>query len=140
MIGGSDAGAHLDRMCGAPYPTAFLADCIRGRRLVPMETAVRLMTSVPADVFGLADRGRIAEGTIADLMVFDPETVDAGPVRMTKDLPGDNKRLVADAIGVHHVFVGGVEIVRDGTPTDARPGTLLKSGIDTVTVEVPAGA
>jgi len=140
MIGGSDAGAHLDRMCGAPYPTAFLADCIRGRRLVPMETAVRLMTSVPADVFGLADRGRIAEGTIADLMVFDPETVDAGPVRMTNDLPGDNKRLVADAIGVRHVFVGGVEIVCDGAPTDALPGTLLRSGIDTVTVEVPAGA
>ena len=140
MIGGSDAGAHLDRMCGAPYPTAFLADCIRGRRLVPMETAVRLMTSVPAELFGLADRGRIAEGMIADLMVFDPETVDAGPVRMTNDLPGDNKRLVADAIGVRHVFVGGVEIVSDGTPTTARPGTLLKSGIDTVTVEVPAGA
>ena len=106
MLGGSDAGAHLDRMCGAPYPTAFLADCIRGRRLVPVEEAVRLMTSVPAEVFGLVDRGTIAEGMIADLMVFDPETVGAGPVRMTDDLPGDNKRLVADAIGVKHVFVG----------------------------------
>ena len=139
MIGGSDAGAHLDRMCGAPYPTMWLADCIRGRRLIPMEEAVRMMTAVPAGVFGLADRGTIAEGMIADLMVFDPETVGAGPVRMTRDLPGDNKRLVADAIGVKHVFVGGVETVTDGAATDARPGTLLKSGIDTVTVEVPAG-
>jgi N-acyl-D-aspartate/D-glutamate deacylase len=140
MIGGSDAGAHLDRMCGAPYPTAFLADCIRGRKLVPVETAVRLMTSVPAEVFGLRDRGRIVEGAIADLMVFDPETVGNGPIHMRADLPGDNKRLVADSTGVSYVFVGGVEIVRDGTATDARPGTLLKSGIDTVTVEVPAGA
>ena len=139
MIGGSDAGAHLDRMCGAPYPTMWLADCIRGRKLLPMEEAIRMMTAVPAGVFGLVDRGTIAEGMIADLVVFDPETVGAGPVRMTKDLPGDNKRLVADAVGVKHVFVGGVETVTDGAATDARPGTLLKSGVDTVTVEVPAG-
>ncbi|MFM8303432.1 MAG: N-acyl-D-amino-acid deacylase family protein [Actinomycetota bacterium] len=136
MIGGSDAGAHLDRMCGAPYPTAFLADCLRGRRLVPMETAVRLMTSVPADLFGLVDRGRVVEGAIADLMVFDPATVDAGPVRTTDDLPGANKRLVADAIGVPHVFVGGEEIVRDGVPTAARPGTLLRSGTHTRDVRI----
>ena len=140
MIGGSDAGAHLDRMCGAPYPTAFLADCIRGRKLVPMETAVRLMTSVPAEVFGLADRGRIAEGAVADLMVFDPGTVDAGPVRMVDDLPGGSTRLVADAVGVTHVFVSGTQTVADGAVTDARPGALLRSGVDTVTVEVPAGA
>jgi len=139
LIGGSDAGAHLDRMCGAPYPTAFLADCLRGRRLVPMETAVRLMTSVPADLFGLVDRGRIVEGAVADLVVFDPDTVGAGPVRMVNDLPGDNKRLVADALGVRHVFVAGVETVTDGVATQARPGRLLRSGVDTVTVEVPAG-
>jgi len=139
MLGGSDAGAHLDRMCGAPYPTAFLADCIRGRKLVSMEEAVRLMTAVPAGVFGLVDRGTIAEGMIADVIVFDPETVGAGPVRMTNDLPGDNKRLVADALGMKHVFVAGVETVTDGAATDARPGALLRSGVDTVTVEVPAG-
>jgi N-acyl-D-aspartate/D-glutamate deacylase len=139
MLGGSDAGAHLDRMCGAPYPTAFLADCIRGRRLVSMEEAIRLMTSVPAGVFGLVDRGTVTEGAIADLMVFDPDTIASGPVRMTKDLPGDNKRLVADSIGMKHVFVAGVEIVTDGVATEALPGALLKSGVDTVTVEVPAG-
>ena len=140
MLGGSDAGAHLDRMCGAPYPTMFLADCIRGRRLVPMEEAIRLMTSVPAEVFGLVDRGQITEGAIADLMVFDPATVGSGPVRMTRDLPGDNKRLVADAVGVTHVFVAGTEIVTDGVATEARPGAVLRSGLDTVTVEVPAGS
>jgi N-acyl-D-aspartate/D-glutamate deacylase len=134
LIGGSDAGAHLDRMCGAPYPTVFMADCLRGRQLVPVETAIRLMTQAPATLFGLRDRGTVAVGAFADLMVFDPATVDAGPIRMSDDLPGDNQRLVADAVGVEHVFVGGVEIVRGGESTGARPGTLLRSGRDTDTV------
>ena len=99
LIGGSDAGAHLDRMCGAPYPTGFLADCIRGRQLIPMESAVRLMTQAPAALFGIRDRGTVVEGAFADLMVFDPATVDAGPIRMSNDLPGANKRLVADVRG-----------------------------------------
>lgn len=140
LIGGSDAGAHLDRMCGAPYPTGFLADCIRGRQLIPMETAVRLMTQAPASLFGIRDRGTVAEGAFADLMVFDPATVDSCPIRMSADLPGANKRLVADSEGMKHVFVAGVETVVDGAGTDARPGTLLRSGRDTETVAVPAGA
>jgi N-acyl-D-aspartate/D-glutamate deacylase len=139
ILGGSDAGAHLDRICASVYPTNFLADCIRGRRLAPMETAVRLMTSVPADLFGLRDRGRVAEGAIADLMIFDPERVGAGPIRMALDLPGANKRLVADAVGVEHVFVAGIETVRAGTATGALPGTLLRSGRDSVSSPVPAG-
>ena len=140
LIGGSDAGAHLDRMSGAPYPTKWLADCIRGRKLVSMETAIRLLTSAPADLFGLVDRGRIVEGAHADLFVFDPDTVGAGPLYMTPDLPGGNARLVADSTGVAHVFVNGVETVRDGVGTGARPGTLFRSGRDTVTVPLPAGA
>ena len=76
MIGGSDAGAHLDRMCGAPYPTKFLGDCLRGRKLISMERCVQLMTQVPAELFGLRDRGTIREGNYADLFVFDPETVE----------------------------------------------------------------
>ncbi len=136
LIGGSDAGAHLDRMCGAPYPTAFLADCIRGRRLLSAEEAVRLMTSVPADLFGLRHRGRIEEGSVADLVVLDPETVDAGPIQMVADLPGGTSRLVADSTGVRHVFVAGVETVRDGAATGALPGQVLRSGRDTDTVAV----
>jgi N-acyl-D-aspartate/D-glutamate deacylase len=136
MIGGSDAGAHLDRMCGAPYPTAFLADCFRGRHLLPVEEAVRLMTSVPADLFGLRHRGRIEPGAIADLVVLDPATVGAGPVQMVADLPGGTARLVADSVGVRHVFVGGVETVRDGAATGALPGRILRSGRDTDTVAV----
>ena len=136
LIGGSDAGAHLDRMCGAPYPTAFLADCLRGRRLLPVEAAVRLMTSVPADLFGLRHRGRIAPGFVADLVVLDPATVDAGPIQLVADLPGGTSRLVADSVGVRHVFVSGVETVRHGAATGALPGHVLRSGRDTDTVAV----
>ena len=62
MLGGSDAGAHLDRMCGAPYTTRFLADCLRGRQLVSLERAVQLITDAPAPLFGLRDRGVLARG------------------------------------------------------------------------------
>ena len=134
MLGGSDAGAHLDRMCGAPYTTAFLGDCLRGRRLVPLEEAVRLLTDVPARLFGLRDRGRIEEGAHADLVVFDPETVGASRPRMVEDLPGGTPRLWSDAIGVPHVLVNGTPIVRDGVATGALPGTVLRSGRDTETV------
>jgi len=138
MIGGSDAGAHLDRMCGAPYPTSFLADSLRGRRLVSMERCVQLMTQVPAALFGLRDRGTIREGNYADLFVFDPETVDAGEVRLVQDLPGGTARLFADAVGVSRVIVNGTTIVADGRPIDASPGTVLRSGRDTYTVPIPA--
>ncbi len=134
MIGGSDAGAHLDRMCGAPYPTRFLADCIRGRQLVTMERAVQLMTSAPAALFGLRDRGIVREGAIADLFVFDPQTVDSEQAALVTDLPGNSARLTAGSFGVKRVLVNGVTIVTDGQPTGATPGTVLRSGRDTLTV------
>jgi len=141
MIGGSDAGAHLDRMCGAPYPTKFLGDCIRGRQLVSMERCVQLMTQIPAALFGLRDRGLVREGFHADLFVFDPETVDTGEVKLIDDLPGGTSRLFADAFGVHRVIVNGTTVVADGTPVaNARPGTVLRSGRDTYTVPIPADA
>jgi len=139
MVGGSDAGAHLDRMCGSNYPTAFLGDCLRGRKLVPVEQAVHMMTSQPAQLFGLRERGLVEEGYAADLFVFDPETVASEPARLVHDLPGGAARLYAGSHGVVRVLVNGVETVRDGAPTGALPGTLLRSGRDTVSVvPVPA--
>ncbi|MFD7661864.1 amidohydrolase family protein [Streptomyces sp. NPDC059788] len=134
MLGGSDAGAHLDRMCGAPYTTRFLGDCLRGRKLVGLEEAVRMLTGDPARLFGLRDRGRIAVGHHADLVLFDPERIDAGPATLVHDLPGDSPRLDSRAAGIVSVRVNGVETVRDGAVTGAVPGTVLRSGRDTETV------
>jgi N-acyl-D-aspartate/D-glutamate deacylase len=139
LIGGSDAGAHLDRMCGAPYTTRFLADCVRGRQLVSLERAVQLITSAPAALFGLRDRGTILEGAHADLVVFDSATVDMTDVTLVDDLPGGTARLFAGSTGIERVFVNGRAIVRDGATTGDLPGTLLRSGRDTETVTVPAG-
>ena len=136
LLGGSDAGAHLDRMCGGPYPAQFLADCLRGRRLVPLERAVQMLTDAPARLMGLVDRGRLEPGGHADIVLFDPETVDAGPTRLVHDLPGGSVRLTADPVGIARVLVGGVTTVIDGRPTGATPGTTLRSGRDTVTVPV----
>jgi N-acyl-D-aspartate/D-glutamate deacylase len=134
MLGGSDAGAHLDRMCGAPFPTRFLADTLRGRRLVTLERAVQLMTEVPARLFGLRDRGTLVEGACADIFVFDPETVGAEHATLVHDLPGESPRLTAGAHGVTRVYVNGVITVVDNEATDALPGTVLRSGRDTDTV------
>jgi N-acyl-D-aspartate/D-glutamate deacylase len=131
LIGGSDAGAHLDRMLGSAYPTRFVADSLRGRQLVPLERAVQLMTDVPARLFGLRDRGRLAPGHHADVVVFDPATVDATPPYISFDLPGGSKRLLADPLGVVRVLVNGTETIVDGKPTDALPGAVLRSRRDT---------
>jgi N-acyl-D-aspartate/D-glutamate deacylase len=140
LIGGSDAGAHLDRMCGAPYTTVFLADMLRGRRLVPLEEAIHLITQAPAELFGLRERGVVREGFHADLVLFDPETIGADDVRLVEDLPGGSARLFAGSRGVRRVFVNGRTIVENGQPTGDLPGTVLRSGRDTRTVPVPAGA
>jgi N-acyl-D-aspartate/D-glutamate deacylase len=133
MLGGSDAGAHLDRMLGSSYPTRFLADCLRGRKLVSLERAVAMMTDIPARLYGLRERGQLRTGWHADIVVFDPETVDSGPARRVWDLPGESLRLTASSHGVRRVLVNGVETVADGASTGTLPGTVLRSGRDTET-------
>lgn len=139
LLGGSDAGAHLDRMCGGSYPTQFLADTLRGRRIVSLERAVQLLTDAPARLFGLRGRGRVEEGAHADLVLFDPDTVGAAPATLARDLPGGSARMVAESTGVAHVLVGGVETVRDGVATGALPGAVLRAGRDTHTVTTRSG-
>lgn len=134
MLGGSDAGAHLDRMCGTSYTTRLLADCLRGRKLATVERAVQMLTQAPAELFGLVDRGTIAPGNHADLVVFDPATVGAENARLVEDLPGGSARLTAGAEGIVRVYVSGVATVEDNRATGATPGRVLRSGRDTVTV------
>jgi N-acyl-D-aspartate/D-glutamate deacylase len=133
VVGGSDAGAHLDTMCGAVYSTSLLGDGVRRRGLISVEEAVRLLTDVPARLYGLTDRGRVAEGWWADLVVFDPERIAPGPLRTRDDLPGGASRLYAEATGVEHVLVNGTEVVTGDRFTGALPGRVLRSGTDTRT-------
>jgi N-acyl-D-aspartate/D-glutamate deacylase len=134
VIGGSDAGAHLDMMCGAIYTTSLLGKGVREHQVVTLEEAVRLITDVPARFYGLTERGRIAPGWHADLVMFDPATIGHGPERTRYDLPSGAPRLVADAHGITSVLVGGIEVCHDGVATGALPGTVLRSGRDTATV------
>jgi N-acyl-D-aspartate/D-glutamate deacylase len=130
VVGGSDAGAHLDMFTTANIVTHMLG-AVREYDLMSIEEAVHLVTQVPAELYGLRDRGVLTEGATADVVVFDPATVDTRPVAMRYDLPGGAGRLVADADGVDHVIVNGTAIVRDGCLTEARPGAVLRSGRDT---------
>ena len=134
VIGGSDAGAHLDMMCGAIYSTALLAHGVRDFEVITLEAAIRELTSVPADLYGLTDRGRIVDGGAADLVLFDLDTIGYGTERLRADLPGGASRLYAEATGVHSVLVNGEIIVDDGDFMGVTPGRLLRSGRDTHTV------
>lgn len=139
VVGGSDAGAHLDMMCGASYSTFLVGEAVRERGLLSIEEAVRQLSDVPARLYGLTGRGRIAPGWCADVVVFDPARIAPRAERTRDDLPGGASRIVAEADGVEHVFVNGTEILRAGTYTGATPGTVLRSGRDTQTVTAGAG-
>jgi N-acyl-D-aspartate/D-glutamate deacylase len=140
VIGASDAGAHLDMIDTFAFSTQVLGPGVREHGLISLEEAVRQLTDVPARLYGLRERGRLEPGWHADVVVFDADTVGAGPVYTRFDLPGGAGRLYADALGIEHVLVNGVEIVHAGEPSGARPGTVLRSGRDTETVEVPGSA
>ena len=107
MLGGSDAGAHLDRMCGAPYTTEFLGDCLRGKQLIGLEEAIHDLTDAPARLFGLRDRGRLAEGWIADVVVLDPATSMPGRWRWSTTCPVGPAASTRPPSGIEQVFVNG---------------------------------
>jgi N-acyl-D-aspartate/D-glutamate deacylase len=133
VIGASDAGAHLDFLATFNYSTYLLA-AARDRGMLPVEAAVNRLTDVPARLYGIRGRGRLAEGWHADIVVFDPDGVAAAPIEVREDLPAGAWRLYGQADGIDHVLVNGVEVVTGREFTDARPGTLLRSGRDTETV------
>jgi N-acyl-D-aspartate/D-glutamate deacylase len=133
VIGGSDAGAHLDFVANFHYAVYVLARAVRQHRALSLEEAVSYLTGVPAALYGLRDRGVLAEGKCADVVVFDPDTIAPGPIGMRYDLPTGAGRLYGEPQGITNVIVNGTEIVRDGSLSDARPGTILRSGRDTAT-------
>ena len=140
VIGASDAGAHLDMIDSFAVPTQVLCNGVRRHHVIGLEEAVRLLTDVPARLYGLRERGRLAPGWRADAVIFDPEAIACGPTYTRFDLPAGAGRLYADAIGIDRVLVNGVETVRQGRHSGALAGSVLRSGRDTDTVEVRGGA
>jgi N-acyl-D-aspartate/D-glutamate deacylase len=124
----SDAGAHLTFLCDAGFGLHFLGHWVRGRKLMPIEQAVRRLTSHPAQVFGIRDRGSIRPGAWADLVLFDPESVGRGPARRVRDLPAGASRLDTPAVGLHGVWVNGTRVAdADGLLPGVQPaGRVLR--------------
>ena len=124
----SDAGAHLSFFCDAGFGLHLLGYWVRERHAMSLAEGVRRLTSEPADIYGIRDRGRLSVGAHADLLLFDPLCVDRGPSRRVFDLPAGAPRLTTDAVGVLGVWVNGTRIVdENGARSDApRPGRLLR--------------
>jgi N-acyl-D-amino-acid deacylase len=132
LIGLADSGAHVSQLCDACFATDLLGNWVRDRQVMPLERAIHKLTAEPAAVYGLVDRGVVAPGMAADLVVFDPDTVAPGPLRRVVDFPADGERLTADTpVGVRHVVVNGVPIRVDGQMVPeaqaGRPGVLLRT-------------
>ena len=132
IIALSDAGAHASQLCDACYSTHLLGHWVRDRNVFSLEQAVHHLTQRPAEMFGITDRGVLADGKPADVVVFDPKTVGPGPLRRVYDLPAGADRLVSDASGIAAVIVNGQLIRRDGkdaiAANDKMPGRLLRHG------------
>ena len=132
IIALSDAGAHASQLCDACYSTYLLGHWVRERKTFTIEQAVHNLTKRPAEVFGITDRGLLAEGRPADVEVFDPKTVGPGPLKRVYDLPAGADRLVSEASGIDAVIVNGKLIRRDGKDAVAAneklPGRLLRHG------------
>ena len=129
LWGLGDAGAHCTAICDASATTHLLSYWARDRTLGPrirQTEVIRRLTSVPADFFGLTDRGRLVPGAVADLNVIDVHRLALKGPRMVYDLPGGGRRLVQDAVGYRATIVAGQVVVADDTDTGARPGTLLR--------------
>lgn len=128
MVSLSDAGAHLTFLCDAGFGLHLLGHWVRSRRVMPAAEAVRKLTSEPADLFGIRDRGRIAPGHWADLLLFDPATVGRGKPERVFDLPAGASRLTTPALGVHGVWVNGTRIADTAgmIPDAPLPGRVLR--------------
>ena len=122
----SDSGAHVSQLMDASLQTHLLSHWVRERQAFTLEQAVRMLTLVPATHWGFADRGLVREGFAADLIVFDPDTIAPEMPEVAHDLPAGAQRLVQRARGIAATVVNGEVVLRDGKPTGALPGRLLR--------------
>ena len=124
----SDAGAHVSQILDASIQTHLLAYWVRERQMLTLEEAIPMITRQPAQLWRLHDRGLLQEGYAADITVFDPETVAPEMPEVVTDLPGGSRRLIGKAQGYKATVVNGEVLMRDGEPTEARAGQLLRGG------------
>ena len=132
VLGLSDAGAHLSFLCDAGFGLHMLGHWARDRADLTLEQAVQAVTSRLADIYRIKERGRLAIGACADLLLFDPETVGRGERVRTWDLPAGADRVDTPPIGVDGVWINGHRVVNeDGIMKNgARPGRLLRDFAD----------
>jgi len=123
----SDAGAHLMFLCDAGFGLHFLDHWVRETGSFSLAEGVRRLTSDPADKYRIPERGRIATGAWADLMLFDPATVGVSPLKRKNDLPGGGMRMIRYPEGVHGVWVNGQQVHdgKDYLPLESGPGQVL---------------
>jgi N-acyl-D-amino-acid deacylase len=128
LIGLGDGGAHVDVNCDAGYTSYLLGTWVRERKIMSLESAIQKITSVPADFFGIKNRGRLAEGNAADIVVFDENTV--GTVKKLEklaDLPGGVQRLIVRSTGIDFTIVNGAVAYEGGRVTAARAGQVVRT-------------
>ncbi len=129
MIGLSDGGAHVDSLCDAGYCTYLLGTWVRDKAVMTLERAVQRITTEPAALFGITERGRIAPGLAADFAIFDLATIGSDKTgEMRHDLPGGGRRLVVPARGIEYTIVNGDVLFQSGTDTGTRSGQVIRSG------------
>ena len=124
----SDSGAHVCQEMGSSLQTHLLSYWVRTRQVFTLEEAVRMLTFQNASAWGMHDRGLLRPGFTADVVVFDETTVRPRLPTVQHDLPGGARRLVQKADGIAATVVNGAVTLRDGEPTGAHPGQLIRGG------------
>jgi N-acyl-D-aspartate/D-glutamate deacylase len=130
LPGISDGGAHTKFVTTARFATELIGHWVREHEIMSLEEAHWRLSGYPAQALGLKDRGVLAEGRPADVIVYDYETLDALPQERAFDYPADEWRLIQKAKGYEHIIVNGVTTFIDGECTNATPGRLLRRGTD----------
>jgi N-acyl-D-amino-acid deacylase len=128
LIGLGDGGAHVDMLCDSGYPTFMLGHWVRETGALTLEECVRKLTSDPADFYGIQNRGRLLEGSAADIAIFDPDAVGSSNRGERRyDLPGNGKRMVMPSKGVHYTLVNGAITYDRGEMRPTRAGQVLRA-------------
>jgi N-acyl-D-amino-acid deacylase len=124
----SDGGAHVIRRCQSHYTTFMLSYWVRETGMFSLEEAVRKLTFLPASIFGLHDRGLIRPGLAADLVVFDPDTIEAGEMDEVADFPAGAVRKRRLSQGIEYTIVNGEVLIEEGEHTGSYPGRVARGG------------